>query len=218
MHELFASAFVLVQVVFIDLVLASDNAVVVGMAAAGLPRDKRRKAIVIGIAAATVLRIALAGFATMLLALVGLLLAGGILLMWVCWKMFREIRQQAGEMAEAELACGPSGSVRTGPPVKTLRQSVIQIVLADVSMSVDNVLAVAGAAREHPAVMAAGLLLSVVLMGIAASFIANLLTRYRWVAYCGLLIILFVAGSMIYRGSLETLTAVGWLHGSAGLS
>jgi YjbE family integral membrane protein len=212
MHEILASAFVLVQVVFIDLVLASDNAVVVGMAAAGLPRDKRRKAIVIGIAAATVLRIALAGFATMLLALVGLLLAGGILLMWVCWKMFREIRAEAGEMGEAEFACGPSG---TGMREKTLRQSVIQIVLADVSMSVDNVLAVAGAAREHPMVMAAGLLLSVVLMGIAASFIANLLSRYRWVAYCGLLIILFVAGSMIYRGSLETLTALGWLHAPA---
>lgn len=147
----------------------------------------------------------------MLLALVGLLLAGGIILLWVCWKMFREIREQAPEAAAPQFAGGPSGSA--GRSVKTLRQSVWQIVAADVSMSIDNVLAVAGAAREHPMVMIAGLTLSVILMGIAASMIAGLLARHRWIAYLGLLIIVFVATSMIYRGTLETLTALHFLHG-----
>jgi YjbE family integral membrane protein len=194
------------QVVAIDLVLAGDNAIVIGMAAAGLSGAHRRQAILVGIAAATVLRIAFAAAATYLLAIVGLLLAGGILLLWVCWKMWRELRQPAeAEGAEADVAGEPRGAKSPGRhrSQKTLRQAIWQIVAADVSMSLDNVLAVAGAAREHPIVLAFGLSLSVVLMGFAAAFIAKLLNRYRWIAYAGLLIILFVALEMIYRGAIE---------------
>jgi YjbE family integral membrane protein len=178
------------QVIMIDLTLAGDNAVVIGMAAAGLPAVHRRKAILIGILAATVLRIGFASVAVQLLQIVGLLLAGGLLLLWVSWKMWQELRRPEPEL---HLEDGGTGA-------KTLRQAVIQIVIADVSMSLDNVLAVAGAAHDHPTVLIFGLALSIALMGLAASFIARLLESHRWIAYVGLVIILYVALSMMYEG------------------
>lgn len=195
------------QVVLIDLVLAGDNAIVIGLAAAGLPKEQRGKAILIGILAATVLRIIFAGIATQLLQIVGLLLAGGILLLWVCWKMWRELRSAAAQ-EEQELALAAAGTVSAGGgevPTKTLAQATVQIVVADVSMSLDNVLAVAGAAREHPVVLVFGLALSVAMMGAAATFIARLLHKYRWIAYFGLAVILYVAADMVYRGSIEVI-------------
>lgn len=191
----------LLQVIVIDLVLAGDNAVVIGLAAAGLPTDQRKKVILVGIIAATVLRIALASVTVQLLEIIGLLLAGGILLLWVCWKMWREIREQ-----QAANAAGESGQGSEAPR-KTFMQAAIQIVVADVSMSLDNVLAVAGAAREHPTILVIGLALSIAMMGIAAGFIARLLNRYHWIAYIGLAIILYVALDMIYRGAVEV-----WPH------
>jgi len=193
--------FALLQVILIDLVLAGDNAVVIGLAAAGLPADQRRRAIIVGIAAATVLRIAFAGVATQLLQVLGLLLAGGVLLLWVCWKMWRELRAQAS--GAGELAFSHGGGALSAAPRKTFGQAAAQIVAADVSMSLDNVLAVAGAAREHPFVLAFGLLLSGALMGVAADLLGRLLERHRWIAYVGLAIIVYVAVEMIYRGSLE---------------
>lgn len=192
------AATVLLQVIMIDLVLAGDNAVVIGLAAAGLPPERRSRAILVGIVAATVLRIVFAGIAIELLEIVGLLLAGGILLLWVCWKMWRELRGPSAEDTEAALTAGEAHV-----PRKTFAQAAWQIVLADISMSLDNVLAVAGAARDHPVALVFGLGLSIVLMGIAASFIARLLNRHRWIAYLGLAIILYVALDMIWRGFLE---------------
>ncbi len=196
------------QVVMIDLVLAGDNAVVIGLAAAGLPKDQRSKAILIGIVAATVLRILFASVTTQLLQIVGLLFAGGILLLWVCWKMWRELRTTAKEQREAAEALANedldgSGGVAETAPRKSLRAAVWQIIIADVSMSLDNVLAVAGAAREHPVILVFGLALSIALMGFAASFIARLLQRHHWIAYVGLAIILYVAIEMCYKGWLE---------------
>jgi YjbE family integral membrane protein len=198
------------QVIMIDLVLAGDNAIVIGLAAAGLPKDQRNKAILIGIIAATVLRIVFAALTTQLLQIVGLLLAGGILLLWVCWKMWRELRTSHKEEEEAEDAlAGIEGEARApGAPRKTFAQAAWQIVVADVSMSLDNVLAVAGAAREHPYVLIFGLVLSIALMGIAASFIARLLQRHRWIAYVGLAIILYVALEMVYKGAVEVWPSV----------
>jgi YjbE family integral membrane protein len=190
----------LLQVVLIDLVLAGDNAIVIGLAAAGLPQVQRGRAILIGIVAATMLRILFAGVATQILQIVGLLLAGGILLLWVCWKMWRELRASPAEPMEAKQAAGTSAQ---GKPRKTLVQATWQIIVADVSMSLDNVLAVAGAAREHPMVMIFGLALSIAMMGVAASFIARLLQNHRWIAYVGLAIILYVAVEMIFRGTLD---------------
>jgi YjbE family integral membrane protein len=205
MTDLFApdALAALLQVILIDLVLAGDNAVVIGLAAAGLPADQRRRAILVGIAAATALRIVFAGVATQLLQVIGLLLAGGVLLLWVCWKMWRELRSLA---SEGELVLGHAGggeSVSGHAPRKTFGQAAAQIVAADVSMSLDNVLAVAGAAREHPFVLAFGLLLSVALMGVAADLIGRLLQKQRWIAYVGLAIIVYVAFEMIYRGAHE---------------
>ncbi|RYG06768.1 MAG: TerC family protein [Burkholderiales bacterium] len=199
------SAFV--QVILIDLVLAGDNAVVIGLAAAGLPSDLRRKAILIGIAAATVLRIGFALITTQLLSLGGgLLIAGGLLLLWVCWKMYRELavsheqEEEANEaLADADL--NKDGTIAARAPRKNLRQAVINIIIADVSMSLDNVLAVAGAAQHHFEALIFGLGLSVVLMGIAATFIARLLTKHRWIAWLGLVIILYVAVKMVYEGA-----------------
>jgi YjbE family integral membrane protein len=183
------------QVIMIDLVLAGDNAVVIGLAAAGLPGEQRRRAILVGIVAATAMRIGFAFVAVRLLAIIGLLLAGGILLLWVSWKMWRELRAQqhtgTGEIDDS------------AAPRKSFAQAVWQIVLADVSMSLDNVLAVAGAARDHLEALVFGLALSIVLMGFAATVIARLLNRYRWIAYLGLAIILYVALDMIWRGYLE---------------
>ncbi|MGC1571936.1 MAG: TerC family protein [Pseudolabrys sp.] len=184
----------------IDLVLAGDNAVVIGLAAAGLPPERRSRVILVGIIAATVLRLAFAAVAIELLEIVGLLLAGGILLLWVCWKMWRELQEQRAHRIDAS-------AIAKEAPRKTFAQAAWQIVLADISMSLDNVLAVAGAARDHPAALVFGLALSVVLMGVAANFVARLLTRYRWIAYIGLVIILYVSGDMIWRGALEV-----WPH------
>jgi len=195
----------LLQVIAIDLVLAGDNAIVIGLAAAGLPADQRKKAILIGVLAATVLRIIFAALTVQLLEILGLLLMGGILLLWVCWKMWRELRTSAAEknaaLAEAEEEIRDAAT--SAKPRKTLFQAATQIVIADVSMSLDNVLAVAGAARDHFTVLVIGLILSVALMGLAANFIAKLLNRYSWIAYIGLLIILYVALDMIYRGYMD---------------
>ena len=203
----------LAQVIMIDLVLAGDNAIVIGLAAAGLPKEQRNRAILIGIIAATVLRIFFAAITTQLLAIVGLLLAGGLLLLWVCWKMWQELRaghdqEETDALAAVEAAeHDADATAATGKPRKTFAQAAWQIVIADVSMSLDNVLAVAGAAREHPWVLVFGLVLSIALMGLAASYIARLLQRHRWIAYVGLAVILYVAVEMIYRGALEV-----WPH------
>ena len=190
------------QVIAIDLVLAGDNAVVIGLAAAGLPKANRGKVIFIGILAATALRILFAVLATQFLRILGLVLAGGILLLWVTWKMWRELRHPPYDPDEAQHAIedAEAEQMRKG---KTFGQAVWQIVVVDLSMSLDNVLAVAGASRDHPIVLAAGLVLSIALMGFAASLIARLLHRYRWIAYIGLLVILYVALDMIFRGALE---------------
>jgi YjbE family integral membrane protein len=209
------------QVIMIDLVLAGDNAIVVGMAAAGLPKEQRGKVILIGIIAATVLRILFALITTQLLLIIGLTLAGGLLLLWVCWKFWRELVHQRRErlreaaMARKELTkeerrelAEPEEALPGAAPAKTMRQAITQIVIADVSMSLDNVLAVAGAASEHPTVLIIGLVLSVGLMGAAATVIANLLKRFHWIAYVGLAVILWVAVDMIWRGSMEVVTKV----------
>jgi YjbE family integral membrane protein len=200
----------LLQVLLIDVVLAGDNAIVVGMAAAGLPVEQRRKAIFWGIIAATVMRIGFASITVQLLSVVGITLAGGVLLLWVCWKMFRELRH-GGDHGAAETADGAAGA--EGPPRKTLRQAITQILIADISMSLDNVLAVAGAAKGHPWVLVVGLAVSVVLMGIAATLIARLLEKYRWIAWVGLLIILYVSADMIWQGTHELADQVPGSYG-----
>jgi YjbE family integral membrane protein len=208
MHEFLSIAVVFVQVVLIDLVLAGDNAIVVGMAAAGLPPALRRKAIIVGIGAATVLRIGLALCASMLLDVIGLKLAGGLLLLWVCWKLFGEMYAAAPQPAVAEVD-GEAGASAARRPPKPLKAAVWQIVVADLSMSIDNVLAVSGAAEHHPIALIFGLALSVLLMGLAASWMARLLDRWRWIGYLGLVVIVAVALGMIYRGGVETMS-VHW--------
>ncbi len=198
----------LAQVVIIDLVLAGDNAVVIGLAAAGLPQSQRKRAILIGIATATILRIVGATIATQLLQVIGLLLAGGILLLWVCWKMWRELHMRR-ELPKEDSPGSEATATSEARSEKTSGQATLQIIVADVSMSLDNVLALAGAAREHPAVLAFGLLLSIALMGLAANLIARLLQEHRWIAYIGLAIILYVACEMMYRGTLEVIGASG---------
>lgn len=195
----------LASVIAIDLVLAGDNAVVVGMAAAGLPREQRRRAVLIGIAAAAGLRIVFAVFATQLLDVIGLLLAGGILLLWVSWKLWREIQAESRRRRTTEEQDDAAEISSVPTQEKTLRQAIVQIIIADVSMSLDNVLAVAGAARDHVAVLVIGLALSVALMGIAATFIAGLLKRHHWIAYVGLVVIAYVALRMIYEGGEQIL-------------
>ena len=196
----------LLQVVMVDLVLAGDNALVVGMVAAGVAREDRAKAIMIGIVAATLMRVAFAVVTAQLLQVIGLTLAGGLLLLWVCWKLWREIRHQRRAAAGDLSACA---ALR---PAKTFRQAVGQIVLADLSMSLDNVLAVAGVARQHTWVLVVGLVLSVAFMGAAASLIARLLHRLHWLSYIGLGIILFVACHMIFDGSADVwgIASKGW--------
>ena len=187
----------------IDLVLAGDNAVVIGLAAAGLPAESRARAILVGIIAATVLRLAFAASRSNCWQSSVCCSRAAILLLWVCWKMWRELRGPGAEETEAALRAGDAQV-----PRKTFAQAAWQIVVADVSMSLDNVLAVAGAARDHPAALVFGLGLSIVLMGVAASFIARLLNRHRWIAYVGLAIILYVAGDMIWRGFLRSAAAL----------
>lgn len=204
-----------VNVILIDLVLAGDNAVVIGLAAAGLAPDLRKRAILIGIAAATVLRICFALITSQLLALGGaLLIAGALLLFWVCWKMYREMSTPHELEHEAQEALenadkNADGTIGGRAPRKTLRQAVMNIIIADVSMSLDNVLAVAGAAQHHEIALIFGLGLSVVLMGVAASLIAGLLSKHRWIAWLGLVIILYVAVRMLYEGADAALFAHG---------
>ena len=200
----------LFQVIAIDLVLAGDNAIVIGMAAAGLPKEMRAKAILFGIGAATVLRIGFALGTTWLLSIPGLLLAGGLLLLWVCWKMWSELRDHDDDEMRAQEALdnadlNADGTIAGGGSSKTFAQAAMQIVIADVSMSLDNVLAVAGAAMEHPYILIFGLVLSIALMGFAASYVARLLNNHRWIAYVGLAIILYVAVEMVWRGNAEVL-------------
>ncbi len=185
----------LAQVVMIDVALAGDNAVVVGMAVAGLPLRQKRPAIMLGIGGATVIRVALGAVALRIMAIIGLLLAGGLLLLWVCWKMYRELRR-------------PHRIDAAGTGGKTLFQALTQIMLADVSMSLDNVLAVAGAAHDSFWVLSVGLVLSIGLMGLAAGLIARLLERHRWIAWVGLLIVLYVAVTMIWHGWNEVAAAI----------
>ena len=196
------------QVIAIDLVLAGDNAIVVGMAAAGVPKEQRRKVIFAGIGAAIMLRIFFALITTQLLAVIGLTLAGGILLLWVCWKMFHELREQASDEVTPDEALEAGNLPEKAKPMST---AIWQIVVADVSMSLDNVLAVAGAAQEHPYILAIGLLLSVAMMGTAANLIAHVLHRHRWIGWIGLVIITYVAISMIWRGGEEVVQHTAFL-------
>src|ERR1043166_3119855 len=186
------------QILLIDIVLAGDNAIVVGALAAGLPAQQRKKVILIGVAAALVLRIAFALVVSQLLQIVGLVLAGGILLLWVAWRMYREIRHKDESAGSTEVAGDEHSGLK---PAKTFTSAALCVTLADVSMSLDHVLAVAGAAREHPYVLVFGLILSVLLMGAAANNIARYIDRYRWIAWGGLAVILWVALKMIYEGA-----------------
>ena len=186
------------QVLMIDLILAGDNAIVVGALAAGLPAEQRRKVIMIGIIAALVLRIAFALVVSQLLQIVGLIFAGGVLLLWVAWKFWRELRHGAGESPGSPEIMGDEASGLHA--ARSFAGAAWAVAVADVSMSLDNVLAVAGAARDHPGILVVGLVLSVILMGIAANLIARVIERHRWVAYVGLLVILYVAGKMIFDG------------------
>src|SRR3954468_23759318 len=193
-----AATAALIEILMIDIVLAGDNAIVVGALAAGLPADQRRKVILIGVVAALVLRIAFALVVSQLLQVVGLVLAGGILLLWVAWRMYREIRHKDESAGSDEVAGDEHSGLK---PAKSFASAAWGVALADVSMSLDNVLAVAGAARDHPWILVFGLVLSVVLMGIAANFIARYIERYRWIAYVGLAVIVWVALKMIYEGA-----------------
>ena len=186
------------EILFIDIVLTGDNAIVVGALAAGLPAEQRKRVILIGVVAALVLRIIFALVVSQLLQIVGLVLAGGILLLWVAWKMYRELRHKEESAGSDEISGDEHSGLR---PAKSFASAAWGVALADVSMSLDNVLAVAGAAREHPYVLVFGLILSVLLMGVAANFIARYIERYRWIAWGGLLVILWVALKMIYEGA-----------------
>ena len=201
--DLSAEFSTVLEVIFINVVLSGDNAVVVGMAAAGAPAAIRPKVIFYGIGGAVVLRVFLSLLAVEFLDIVGLLFVGGILLLWVCWKLYREIRDSAAEHAGVETLSEAADPETLVESTKTLGEALWQIIVADISMSLDNVLAVAGAAREHPWIMACGLLLSIALMGLAATLIARLLDRYRWLAWVGLLVIAYVALSMIWEGGWE---------------
>jgi YjbE family integral membrane protein len=200
---------ILLQVILIDAVLAGDNAIVVGSLAAGLPADERKKVIAIGITAALVLRIVFALLVTQLMQIVGLILAGGLLLMWVAWRMYRDLHPTPAVIDVPDSISADDFAAVTGPPpAKSFTAAAWSVALADVSMSLDNVLAVAGAAREHPEIMVVGLLLSVALMGVAANFIAKYIERYRWIAYVGLAVIVYVALKMIYEGWTEVAPVV----------
>ena len=188
------------QVLMIDIMLAGDNAIIVGALAAGLPADQRKKVILIGIIAALVLRIIFALLVTQLMQIVGLIFAGGLLLLWVAWKMYREMHHTGQSGGSPEIAGDEDAGLR---PAKSFAGAAWAVAVADVSMSLDNVLAVAGAAREHPGILVIGLLLSVALMGIAANILAKYIERYRWIAWLGLVIILWVAGKMIYDGYID---------------
>jgi|SRR5579859_446005 len=204
------------QVVLIDLALAGDNAVAVGMAAAGLPAPQRRRAIVLGLTAAVAMLIGFALITTQLLKIVGLLVVGGILLLWVCWKMFRDLRAPQRKVALRDEDARQAISIalvgldeEAASETKTLSQAMVQILVADLAVSLDNVLAVAGAARRHPWVLVGGLLLSITLTGFAASFIARLLNRLRWIGYVGLSIVIYVALHMVWEGARTVVIDTG---------
>ncbi len=200
----------LLQVILIDLVLAGDNAVVIGIAASKVPKAQRRQVIFWGLAAAVILRVALATTAATILEVIGLMFAGGILLLWVAWRVYRDLHRAHEESIGAN-ALAESGGAGPAPivadPVVDLRQAILQVAIADLSMSLDNVLAVAGAAMDHVWVLTIGLLLSIALMGLAAALVANLLQRYPWISYAGLIIVVYVALRMIWFGSVEILHA-----------
>ena len=200
----------LFQVIVIDIVLSADNAIIVGVAAAGLPPNLRRRAIIYGIAAAAIIRILCAVFVVQLLNIIGLLLVGGLLLAWVCWRMWRELRDvEAGDDEESD-----SALIRAAPT--TMFAAMVNIIVADVTMSVDNVLAVAGAARDNVELLVFGLVLSVALMGAVANYVATLIQTHKWIAYVGLAVIVYVAGNMIWRGATEIQTEVlSGLHPAA---
>ena len=192
----------LVLIIVIDIVMSGDNAIIIGMAAAGLPPDLRKKAIIYGIVGATALRIVFAAVVVLLLKMPGLMFVGGLLLLWVCWRMWRDIRadhsvEDIAAQSEAKSAKGSE---------KTLRTAMVNIIVADVSMSLDNVLAVAGVARDHMSMLVFGLLLSIALMGVTANYIARLLERYYWISYLGLFVIACVAIDMIWDGGCEILS------------
>lgn len=193
------------QVLMIDLVLAGDNAIVVGALAAGLSAAERRRVILIGVLAALVLRIIFALIVTQLLQIIGLILIGGLLLLWVAWRMWRELRHEGESAGSEEIVGDEHSGVR---PAKSFVSAVWAVAVADVSMSLDNVLAVAGAAREHPGILIVGLVFAVALMGLAANLIARYIERYRWIAYIGLAVIIYVALKMVYEG---------WVHPEVGL-
>ena len=199
------------QVLMIDIVLAGDNAIVVGALAAGLPADQRKKVIFIGVMAALVLRIAFALVVTQLMAIVGLIFIGGLLLVWVAWRMWRDLRDHGGESpGSSEIEGDEHSGLR---PAKSFSNAVWAVAIADVSMSLDNVLAVAGAARDHPGILIVGLIFAVALMGLAANLIAKYIERYRWIAYVGLAVIVYVAGKMIYDGWVDPAVGLGTLFG-----
>ncbi len=196
------------QVLMIDLVLAGDNAIVVGALAAGLPAEQRRKVILIGVVAALVLRILFALIVTQLMQIIGLILVGGLLLLWVAWRMWRELRHGSASAGSPEV----DGDEHSGlKPAKSFVGAAWAVAVADVSMSLDNVLAVAGAARDHPGILIVGLVFAVALMGVAANVIARYIERYRWIAYLGLAVILWVAAKMIYDGWVDPAVGVGTL-------
>jgi YjbE family integral membrane protein len=199
------------QVIMIDLMLAGDNVVVLGTLAAGLPDKDRKRVLTIGVAVALACLLVFAWFATQLLHVVGLLFAGGVLLLWVAWKLFRELGEARKHRAKGDAAA--TGEPAPAKPAKSFAKAAFQVALADLSMSLDNVLAVAGAARDHPTVLFFGLALSVTLMAVAANLIARLIERYHWIAYIGLVVILYVAGSMIHEGFADPKVGLGQLLG-----
>ena len=197
------------QVLMIDIVLAGDNAIVVGALAAGLPADQRKKVIFIGVIAALVLRIAFALVDTQLMAIIGLIFIGGLLLVWVAWRMWRDLRDQSGQSPGSDEITGDEHSGLK--PAKSFAGAAWAVAIADVSMSLDNVLAVAGAARDHPGILIVGLIFAVALMGLAANIIATYIERFRWIAYVGLAVIVYVAGKMIYEGWIDPAVGLGTL-------
>jgi YjbE family integral membrane protein len=201
-----------IQVLMIDIVLAGDNAIVVGALAAGLPPEQRKKVIAIGVIAALVLRVIFALMVTWLLGIVGLVFAGGVLLLWVAWKMYRDITRD--EATESPGSPEVAGDEHSGiKPAKSFAAAAWAVAVADVSMSLDNVLAVAGAAKDHPGILIVGLIFAVALMGIAANIIAQYIERYKWIAWVGMAVIVYVAGKMIYDGWTDPVLGVGRLLG-----
>ncbi len=188
-----------IQIVLADIVLSADNALIIGMAAAGLSPELRRKAIIFGMAAAAGLRIVFAIFATYLLAVPGLLFAGGLLLIWVCWRLFIEIREHVPQQATEAQATAEDGGYQ-GKPRRTVGQALLSITIADISMSIDNVLAVAAIARENTALLIFGLALAIALMGFCATIIVKVLTRYPFISWLGLIVLIYVSGRMLFEG------------------